>query len=163
MPAILLKLLPYILALSLFGLYTVHERSVQKAKDAAADAKAVQLQAQLDIAVQTAAANATISTQETFNNAIHTPVAHAPVPDRLCNFSLGARAVPAAAGSNPSGDAGADIRSADRGPTAELQQFADALRQIGHNADAQVKAVQSDDQTLRTEMEKSNDIVIHPK
>jgi hypothetical protein len=164
MPAILIKLLPYLLALGLFGLWTHHERSVQRTKDLAADAKQVALQAQLDVAVQAQAANATIGNQQDFSHAISQAVTNAPVPSRLCSFALGSRAVPVAPGSDASGNASAGLPGTDqRDPAEVLRDFANELSTVGRDASAQVKALQADDQTLRTEMEKSNGIVIHPK
>lgn len=138
----------------------IHHDHVEQAKGAdivkASDAAAVDAHDKLDSAQKTLTALANSVANGDYENAKSDPIKHAPIPDRLCNFALGSRAVPSAPGAPASGDGQADLRAADTSATSALQQFADSLARIGHEADAQVGNLQKVDTNIRTQMEKSN-------
>jgi len=135
------------------GLYfTHHEREVGAQAVIAADAKTVAVQQKLNDTVQAAAAVATAISEGVYEKTLATRVTTAPVPDKLCQFSLGSRTVPGPAGTDPSGN-GPSGNGTSAVPTAPgLQQFAIGLLQIGSDADAQIDALKADNAALRQEM-----------
>lgn len=160
MPTIPLKDYVYlgaiIVLLIAFGLFVHHERVIGEQKVEAADAKAVAAQVQRDETIQAAAAVATAINEGAYDHAITTPVAAvAPIQClRLSAQRLGT--VPAAAPGDQSGNTGALNGSANTPSAQTLPDLATILVQIGHDADAQILALQGDLAALRSEMESAN-------
>ena len=154
MPVIPIKDYLYIGAiialLVFFGFFVHHERGVGAAKVAAADSRAVAAQVQRDDALKTLTALSTSVAQGDYSHAISIPITNAPVPVRLCHTQ---RSSPVSVVASPdsSGVAAPAGGSEDAGPTAELQQFADAAVQIARDDDAQIIALQTDLAALRVE------------
>jgi hypothetical protein len=128
-----------------------HERVIGAQKIEAADAKLAATQSAYVAQAQKQASAAQTKIGDTYEDAIHAPVANAPVA-RLC-LAPSSRTVPAAAinhtgaGSAPvSGSA--DPSSATAGPDIGLK-----LVTIGHDADALITALQAENAALRAEME----------
>ena len=133
-----------------------HERAIGEAKVIASDQKAVAAQVERDQAVQAVAGVATSLAEKTYEQTIAAPVAHAPVPSRLCDGAFRSRPLPLPSSGGPGRDAG-PVSGAENAPTIEqLQQFADAALKIARDSDAQIKAMQDIVATLRTEMGNAN-------
>lgn len=147
-----------LLAVSGYAVWFVHhERVIGEDKIIASDNKAVVLAAQRDTALTAASALAASINNGDYDHEVSVPVTNAPVPDRLCSFALGSRAVRSPAADNGSGSPAADVSGAGQlDPTAVLKQFADELSQVGRDADAQVTALEKDNAVLRAQMEKDH-------
>lgn len=118
-----------------------HERSIEHAKDVAADTKAVAVQTRKDD--QVVAADTEIVKKEAFDYAksLDTPVAHAPVVS-VCVNAPSPVPAPAEAQARPRADATPVVRAADPPVPAERRWDTSPIVQIGHDADAQIKGLQ---------------------
>lgn len=138
-----------------FGIYTHHERSVGSAAVVASDQKAVQAQQERNSALQTAAALATSINNGDYKREIAIPIHDAPVPVGLCGSARSSGPVSSAAAPDGSGTVAPVNGAEDASAIAEVQrltEFADSAVQIGRDADAQIEALQKDNQVLRQEM-----------
>jgi hypothetical protein len=126
----------------MIGWFALHERKAEHAKDAAADAKAVQVQAKKDDAI--VASDTEIVKKEAFDYAksLDTPVTRAPVVS-VCVDAPHPVQPTAEAKAGPSPDAAAIVRAAAAPvPPVEREWDTRTVLQIAHDADAQVKGLQ---------------------
>ena len=160
MPTIPLKDYLYVGAILVlligFFSWNHHERSIQKVKDAAVDAKAVAAQVERNTALLAVATLATSTAQGDYDHATSIPIVPIALPASVCHSARGPGLVPAAAGPDRGGDTEAELRAENTRLLADLQQVADSDAATGRDADAQVETLQKIVAALRSEMENSN-------
>jgi len=130
--------------------YNHHERAIGAAQVVASDQKAVAAQVERDAAVQSIAAVATNLASQTYEKAISTPVANAPVV-RVCNNARSLGALPTTAPTQPGGP-GQAVGGGPNASPAESGDIGPALIRIAVDADALATALQAENAALRAEM-----------
>jgi hypothetical protein len=138
-----------------FGLFVHHERAVGEAKVIAADQKAAVIAEQRDTALTAASTLADNISEGKYETIIQAPAVRIPAPVGLCR-SAASSSVPSAAAGNEGGSNTAVNGSTDTGSLSALSDFATAIVKIGVDADAQIAELQSENATLRAEMEKAH-------
>ncbi len=144
----LLKLIPFkdwcylafiVGLLTAFASWSIHERHIQAAKDAATDAALAKAQIAQSIKVETHADQQVTAAVKTYDQAVATPVPLVNIPRIVCSATITPAAVP--------GDGSPTGRSdgTTRVPEESTVPFnpAPAIAADGRDADAQVKLLQA--------------------
>ena len=144
----LLKLIPFkdwcygaliVALIAAFGAYTIHERHVQAAKDAAKDAALAQKQIAHNEKVETHADQQLTVATAAFHVAVSTPVPAAAVPHIVCSTTAPAATVPSHGSAASGGNDAAHVPSESDVPFDPAPQVV----QDGRDADAQVALLQA--------------------